>query len=669
VVNTLIMLKRLLMPGFFGLLLNSLQAQETISGTYNRAKKIFVADDDEYWIDYFTNGIARIAKDGYMGLMDSTGKIICPVQYDIIYPLEKDAIRMGINGRLGLLNYAGKITAEAQFRELWPFAEGVARFREYNGHLQGFISSSGTIIAKAEYNNVSSFRGGMGRYQRNEQYGIISKQGREIPLFTKKDFTGKFERYNPYPIGEGDEQYDRYDYPASIRLLEFSCGLAPVPGKSNDKQRFGFTDTSGTMAIPVQYDSVSNFRKGFAAVKKDRYWGVINTKGELIIPHQYDVVRLTDTCFFIIAQKNKWGVADTANGIKIPLQYTFIKYLFGDVFGFFSEEKVDEKSKRRGFDTDRRDWGLKGKWGAINSNGQVVMPPVYDGVERINKNLAKAITIISRYSLSTGLPRYNETTRYAVFDASGPADNSTYWSRNTRIGLTYDTRDIFDVYDYRQRDISDAAYIPLQEQQKNGQVKAVVLDAKGKKITETGYYQIHEFSMDKATVSVLANPSPEKIAPAKPMNTFAPANSNNSNNAAAPFLWYPFEPKVKAGMMNSKGEVIIPPVFEQVGADVYYKYLSTAWVKDFIPVKRGQKWGVRDERNNIVVSVKYDEITVGHCGAVVSKNDKYGFIDFKGNVIIPLEYEKLVLDYSGLLFGETGNKDYIVDKKGNRTNL
>ena len=72
------MLKRLLAAGFLGLVFNSLHGQKTISGTYNQTKKVFVTNEDDYWIDYFTNGTARIAKDGYMGLMDSTGKIICP---------------------------------------------------------------------------------------------------------------------------------------------------------------------------------------------------------------------------------------------------------------------------------------------------------------------------------------------------------------------------------------------------------------------------------------------------------------------------------------------------------------------------------------------------------------------------------------------------------------
>ncbi len=660
------MVKRLLVAGFLCLQFNFVQAQEAVSGTYNPLTKIFSAADDEYWIDYFTEGIARIAKDGYMGLMDSTGKIICPVKYDIIYPLEKEVIRMGINGRLGLLNYAGKEIAAAQFDELWPFAEGIARFRDRLTYKTGFVNKEGRIIAKEEYHKLSDFREGMGRYQLNEQYGIISKQGREIPLFTKKDFTTEFAEYNPYPIGEGNDQYERYGQAASIRLLEFSCGLAPVPRKIKNEQQFGFADSSGTMVIPVQYDSVSNFKKGFAAVKKKRLWGVINTKGEVIIPIKYNVVRLTDTCFFIVATKNKWGLADTANGLAVPVEYAFIKYLFSDVFAVFSPETATGKEKTKQTDADRMNWGPSGKWGAVNSRGQTIMPSVYDAIERINNNLAKAINIISRFSLNTGVPRYNETTGFQIFNTAGLIDNATYIDNMTKVGLTYDNRGVFDEHNFKQ-DTEHAAYIPLQMRQKNGQSKAVVLNAKGVRILETNFHKIHTFSRDIAIVSMLENP-PVVITKAEKKMIMKPvANSNNNSNVTTPFFGNSFEPKVKMGVLNTKGKMIIQADFAEVGAAVYYEYLTASWVKDFIPVKRNNKWGVRDQANNIVAPVKYDEITVGYCGAVVSKNGKYGFIDFKGNQLIPFEYDELKLNYSGLLLGKTGGKYYNVDKRGNRT--
>ncbi|SEO84084.1 WG containing repeat-containing protein [Mucilaginibacter gossypiicola] len=59
-------------------------------------------------------------------------------------------------------------------------------------------------------------------------------------------------------------------------------------------KKFGFVDASGKMLIPFEYDGVSDFHDGLAAVKKtDQFgkeqWGFINEQGKLVIPFQYSI--------------------------------------------------------------------------------------------------------------------------------------------------------------------------------------------------------------------------------------------------------------------------------------------------------------------------------------------------------------------------------------------
>ncbi len=68
-----------------------------------------------------------------------------------------------------------------------------------------------------------------------------------------------------------------------------------------------------------QYDQLSSFSEGYAAVKKGNKWGYINTKGEEVLPCVYDDAGAFGDGLAAIQKNNKWGYIDTKGKVVIPI--------------------------------------------------------------------------------------------------------------------------------------------------------------------------------------------------------------------------------------------------------------------------------------------------------------------------------------------------------------
>lgn len=86
----------------------------------------------------------------------------------------------------------------------------------------------------------------------------------------------------------------------------------------------------------------------------------------------------------------------------------------------------------------------------------------------------------------------------------------------------------------------------------------------------------------------------------------------------------------KYGYVNSKGELVIAPQFDE----------AWAFQEGLAVVKVDDKWGYINPTGDFVVQPTYDDAWGFSEGlAKVIKNGKVGFINLKGNVVIPLSYD------------------------------
>lgn len=88
----------------------------------------------------------------------------------------------------------------------------------------------------------------------------------------------------------------------------------------------------------------------------------------------------------------------------------------------------------------------------------------------------------------------------------------------------------------------------------------------------------------------------------------------------------------KWGYIDISGKIVIPLVYQ-------YAY---PFEKDgFAIVKKDNKFGVIDKRNNIYIGLNYEDIYyLDGNRFVVKLNDKYGLVDINNKIIIPIKYEE-----------------------------
>lgn len=153
-----------------------------------------------------------------------------------------------------------------------------------------------------------------------------------------------------------------------------SCGHNKYRIPTNGK--FGIFDCSGTQIVPCKYDSIWSFdNNGLCMVRLDQkhgyFYGYVNEQGVEQIPVEYEDISGFENGVTTAKKNGFYGIIDEHNNIVHP----------------FDLDYPDMRDIRNGYATMKN---RTGKWGAIDSTGNVVIPCIYDSLVVFDKTgLAK----------------------------------------------------------------------------------------------------------------------------------------------------------------------------------------------------------------------------------------------------------------------------------------
>lgn len=110
-----------------------------------------------------------------------------------------------------------------------------------------------------------------------------------------------------------------------------------------EKERYGFADSTGRIAVPAVYERVMPFRQLLTPVLKNQKWGLIDTAGNLVASCAYIETgtvyekdyygRSTATDrYWKVRQAGGWGVIDTQGREVLPCKYEEIHYIMNGAF-------------------------------------------------------------------------------------------------------------------------------------------------------------------------------------------------------------------------------------------------------------------------------------------------------------------------------------------------
>lgn len=351
--------------------------------------------------NYIYFDIIPVYRGQHAGVIDSSFEEIIPLQYDLlgnrafylinVGACEREmAIVMKKNGQWGVLNSTGKV--------LLPFEYDMIDYKSifYRWHKQNFrdygytrVYGSGLIpvcrnnkwglLDLQKLSNVAQCTYKSIRQESINKLELIKTKGRDLLLFTEDGpqvicpSTEKLEQYstvrnfkNGFAIVRKDAKYGFIDdaYNEIVPCIydkasSFEAGIAIV----RKAGKYGCINESGNEFIPCRYDDFLPFMHGLAVVKLGELFGAVNTKGEIAIPIEYqllaDITVLGNLPILMAAKDKRIGAIDKKNKIIIPFEYDLLEPVF---FGIITVIK-------------------DGKKGVFNKTGNLVIPAVYDEIK------------------------------------------------------------------------------------------------------------------------------------------------------------------------------------------------------------------------------------------------------------------------------------------------
>ncbi|MDR0325118.1 MAG: WG repeat-containing protein, partial [Oscillospiraceae bacterium] len=236
----------------------------------------------------FRDGLVNVEKDGKMGVVDNTGAVVIPLEYDSFQGFYYDGLAcVKKDGKWGFINKSNTAVVPIIYDYVGWFNDGIVLV--IKDGKKGFVDETGSVVIPLVYDDLGGFyESELSLAQKDGKWGFINKSNIAVIPFI----------------------YDEAD--------SFFGGIAPV--KQNDKWRY--IDTSGTVVIEVaqNYDWVSGYYdynfygygdgNDHARVWKNDKTGLIDKTGAEILAPAYDeLVGYSSTHSYMwFLQNDKWGI-------------------------------------------------------------------------------------------------------------------------------------------------------------------------------------------------------------------------------------------------------------------------------------------------------------------------------------------------------------------------
>jgi hypothetical protein len=197
------------------------------------------------------------------------------------------------------------------------------------------------VEPRLDYEWISPCGEGLLTAQKNGYCGLIDKYGNiAVPLIYTHigefndglavAFKGRARGYGG-PCGAIDKNGNIVIDFIYEGMGAFQNGLAVAYSEG----KFGVINQSGEFVIPLIYGEISGFLDGFAQVRKDDKWGILDNTGEIVIPFEYDnIVRNIGHGFFATTHHESLNyLLNTKGEIVLPTKYEWLGYY--DWIGYF----------------------------------------------------------------------------------------------------------------------------------------------------------------------------------------------------------------------------------------------------------------------------------------------------------------------------------------------
>ncbi|BDS12266.1 WG repeat-containing protein [Aureispira anguillae] len=417
---------------------------------FNLVTKTFEVDGKNYSIDDFEDGICVISNKGLFGFVDSTGTLLCPFNYDTIFPFHHNRAIVVLNEKMGLVDKKGTEILAPSLQLIHPFTTpSISSFQDTNG-VFGILNSSGEVLFKnKDFHWISPFHKGKATYSSSSQIGAIDSLGQLLPIYIPEyQFLHKIHlvelnklsslsfNNDLAPIiirtSSSDFIHNRTtpDWPITTTSYYINNQLT-IDSNFQDKTswQYGFINKKGKIVVSPQYHKVSDFANGYAHVQNEKGWNVIDTTGQPLFKNYYAQLQIINE-HWLIAKKHKlfsgspiednlFGLINFKEETIIPFEYFFLKYLFEDLFCAQGNLVVNPIILQPPFSPLHP--YTPHNMGVINTSLDTIMPFIYADIYAAPNN-EKYIGYAKKITETMLIPVHTSTSDYEICNNKGYYD-------------------------------------------------------------------------------------------------------------------------------------------------------------------------------------------------------------------------------------------------------
>ena len=314
---------------------------------------------------WYEKSILKVQKDGKWGLIDLDGKEIAPIIYDNITTLKgvENSLIVEKDGKKGLINDKGSKIIDTEYSEIQSFGEdyknGYITVNSENKY--GIIGFSGEKILDNNYEKIENIYG--------EKYFVIRENGKEQLI----------DKQGNKIITEGFDE---------IKQIANS-GI--VYTKQN---KYGLKDFEGNTKIEPTYDNLKEINKDIFSATKDGKVGIIDQEQNEKLEFEYKEIHYYEIAGIYIADDENYnskilnsnfetkitGILSEINTnegyLKIKQDENYKYYNFK-----FEEKNIQDILPKNKIYTNKQN----GKYGFIDNKGNQVVECIYDDATELNK--------------------------------------------------------------------------------------------------------------------------------------------------------------------------------------------------------------------------------------------------------------------------------------------
>lgn len=337
--------------------------REQILTDYSQIQAIENTDEVDIW---YENNLLKFKENEKYGLIDFSGKVILNAEYDNIFAM--DGIRKSIiiekDGKKGLVNSSiGEVIINPEYDEITTLTKTYE-----NGYIVkkdgkcGIISANGKTVFEPVYEEIKNVTS-------NGYYAVVEN--------------GKLKMIND--LGK-DILTTGFD---TIEDINGENIIITLNGK------YGVISFDGTVLINPEYEELRYIYGTYYIAKKSALYGIISTTDEVKIDFTYTTMEYVKSADFIQADDENYKTDLIDREFNIVLQDIIISDLNlddgylrvreGNDYNYYNF-KFEKKTSKEVLSTNTL-FLIKenGKYGYENKNGERIVDAIYDDAKEQNK--------------------------------------------------------------------------------------------------------------------------------------------------------------------------------------------------------------------------------------------------------------------------------------------